>query len=287
MLRKLAQVRLAGVSPGARGFGPSDHLCWAYEDHPDFHNRLLEFLADGLSLGQRVCYMAAGDVRSLLYDLRDLGGLDAGVADGAVLVQSLDDVYPDGLPFDERAQVKEYARQTDLARSDGFTGLRVASEATPLVRTPTQLDAFARYEHRVDRFMSEQPFAALCGYNRTELGAEPIAQIACMHPNTNAGTTQFRLHASMRAAASLGGEIDFKTRELFPLALERADLWPTGGELVIDATDLTFIDHRSLIVLGEFAASRGGIAVLRTANRAPARIVEVLGLTDVRVEQPR
>jgi anti-anti-sigma regulatory factor len=279
-------VRLAGVTQGARGFGPSDHLCWVYEDHPDFHNRLVEFLADGLSLGQRVCYMAAGDVRKLLDDLRGLDRLDKRIAAGAVQVQSLDKLYPDGLLINEHAQVLEYAEQTDRARADGFTGLRVAAEATPLVRTPAQLDAFARYEHQVDRFMSEQPFAALCAYDRRELGAEPIAQIACMHPNTNAGTTQFRLHASNRAAVSLGGELDFNTYGLFPLALERANLRPTGGKLVIDATGLTYIDHRSLIVLGEFAARRGGVAVLRTANPSPARIVEILDLADVRVEPP-
>jgi len=248
---------------------------------------MLEFLSDGLSLGQRVCYMRAGDAGSLLDDLRDLEGLNTGVATGAVLVQPLGKVYPDGMPVDEHAQLREYARQTDRARADGFTGLRVATETTPLVRTPAQLDAFARYEHQVDRFMSEQPFAAMCAFDRRELGVELIAQIACMHPNANAGTTQFRLHASDRAAASLGGEIDFNTRDLFPLALKRADLWPTRGELVIDATDLTFIDHRSLIVLGQFAARRGGIAVLRTASPAPAKLVKLLDRTDVRVEQPR
>jgi anti-anti-sigma regulatory factor len=280
-------VRLAGVSLGARGFGPSDHLCWAYEDPPDFQNRVLEFLADGLSLGQRVCYVAAGDVQKLRDDLRDLDGLDVEVEAGAVLIQSLDKVYPDGMPVDECAQVQEYARQTDRALADGFTGLRVAAETTPLVRTSAQLDAFARYEHKVDRFMSEQPFAAMCAFDRRELGAERIAQLACMHPNANAGTTQFRLHASKRAAASLGGEVDSMTRDLFPLALERADLWSTGGELVIDATGLTFIDHRSLIVLGEFAARCGGIAVLRTASPSPARIAELLDLTNVRVEPPK
>lgn len=108
-----------------------------------------------------------------------------------------------------------------------------------------------------------------------------------MHPNVNPGTTQFRLHASRRAAASLGGEIDFNTRDLFPLALQRADLRPTGGELAIDATGLTFIDHRSLIMLGEFAAKRGGVAVLRTASPGLANLVKLLDRTDLRVESPR
>lgn len=248
---------------------------------------MLEFLADGLSLGQRVCYIAAGDVRKLQNDLRGLDGLDVGVAAGAVQVQSLDNVYPDGQPVDKHAQVKEYAEQTDRACADGFTGLRVAAEVTPLVLTPAQLDAFARYEHLVDRFMYKQPFAALCAFDRRVLEAEQIAQVACMHPNANEGATQFRLHASDRAAASLSGEININTRTLLPLALERADLRATSGELVIDAPDLAFIDHRGLILLDEFAAESGAVAVLRTADRRPAKILKLLDLTNVRVEAPR
>lgn len=248
---------------------------------------MLEFLADGLSLGQRVCYIAAGDERKLQDDLRGLDGLDVGVAAGAVQVQSLDNVYPDGRPVDKHAQVKEYAEQTGRACADGFTGLRVAAEVTPMVRTPAQLDAFARYEHLIDRFMCEQPFAALCAFDRRVLGAEQTAQLACMHPNANEGATPFRLHASDRAAAALSGEIDITTRTLLSLALERADLRPTSGELVIDVPELAFIDHRGLILLGEFAAERGAVAVLRTANRRSAKVLELLELTNVRVEAPR
>jgi anti-anti-sigma regulatory factor len=247
---------------------------------------MLEFLSDGLTLGQRVCYAAFGDADRLLDDLRGLDGLAEALAAGAVQVRSLGSLYPDDTPVDQLAQVRAYAEQTAQARADGYTGLRVVAEATALVRTPAQLDAFARYEHLVDRYMATQPFAAMCGYDRRELDAGMIAQVACMHPTVSAGASQFRLHASERAAASLGGEIDINTRDLFPRALERTDLWPTGGELVIDATDLLFIDHRGLIALGEYAARRGGVAVLRTGNPTAARIVEILRLTDVRVESP-
>lgn len=279
-------VRLAGVTHDARGFGPSDHLCWAYEAVGDFRDRVLEFLDDGLALGQRVCYTAAGGIERLLDDLRALDGLEAGLARGAIHVRSLDRIDPDGVAVDGYAQVHEYSEQTSMAREDGFTGFRMATEATPLVRTPSRLEAFTRYEHLVDRFMAAQPFTAMCAYDRRELGPKLISQIACMHPNSNDPAAQFRLYASSHAAAALGGEIDINTRELFPLALERARLEPTDGELVIDARGLSVIDHRSVITLGEYAAARGTVAVLRTATPGPARIVEVLELTDVRVEPP-
>ena len=280
-------MRLAGVTRGARGLGPSGPLCWIYDDRPDFTGRVLEFMADGIALGQRVRYTAAGALDRLLAELAGLDGLQDWVKKGAVQVRSLDQVYPDGPPVDELAQMQTHAEEADQARADGFTGLRVAADATPLVRTPAQLEAFLRYEHLMDRYLAGQPFAALCAYDRRELGPELTTQIACMHPNANEGATQFRLHASSWAAAALGGEVDINVRRLLALALERAGLRPTNGELVIDAAELTFIDHRSLIMLGQFAAARGAVAVLRTANPNPARIVDVLELQDVRVEPPR
>jgi len=41
---------------------------------------------------------------------------------------------------DPDAQVRTYAAATGAALAAGFTGLRVVAEATPLVRTPEQLD---------------------------------------------------------------------------------------------------------------------------------------------------
>ncbi|HVE64468.1 MAG TPA: MEDS domain-containing protein [Mycobacteriales bacterium] len=52
-----------------------------------------------------------------------------------------------------------------------------------------------------------------------------------------------------RAAASLSGDLDLASFDLFLMALQRADLQPTGGDLVIDATELEFIDYRSLLAL--------------------------------------
>jgi anti-anti-sigma regulatory factor len=152
------------------------------------------------------------------------------------------------------------------------------------VQRPEQLEAFARYEHLVDRYMTVSPFSALCGYNRGDLGPDRVAQMACLHPVVNEGAAPFRLHASDRAAVALGGELDLSTVELFPLALERAQVRPTGGEIVVDAAGLTFVDHGNLVALDRYAQRSGATAVLRTRLHSAARIVEICRLTGVRVE---
>jgi anti-anti-sigma regulatory factor len=279
-----ASVRTSGVIEDARGLGPHDHVCWAYDDPDDLQSRVHEFLAEGLERDQRVWYVAAGNIDTLMSDLRDLPGLDKALRCGAAQVASLDDVYPVDTVVEPAAQVQSYAVATEAALAAGFTGLRVAVEATPLVCSPRQLDTFALYEHLIDRYMTSQPFAAMCAYHRGELGETTIAQLACLHPHVNPGSAQFRLHAARHTAASLHGELDAATVELFSLTLDRMNLRSTGGELVIDATGLTFIDHRNLLALAEYVRRAGERAVLRTAWTGATRLIELLDLEDVRVE---
>lgn len=277
----MSRVPVAGMIGAAQGCSPHDHRCLAYDDPGEFQSRVLEFLADGLAQGRRVCYAANRDTAALWDDLRDLEEITR-FRPGAVRVQSLDDAA--GAVVEPVGLVQAYAAETEDALTAGFTGLRVVVEATPLVRSPEQLDAFARFEHLIDRYMTSRPFSALCAYNRVELGKETIAQVACLHPTANAGAAPFRLHASTRAAASLGGELDLTSRDLFPMALRRVDIRPTAGELVLDATNLDFIDHRSMLALADYARSFDATVVLRTDLPSPARIIEILDLPDMRVE---
>jgi hypothetical protein len=277
---------MSGVLEDARGLRSHDHVCWAYDDPAEFRSRAGEFLAEGLTQGQRVCYVGVGATETLAGDLWEVDGMDEALQRGAAQVASVDATYAGGAVIEPEAQVQGYAGATDEALSAGFSGLRVAADVTPLVRHPTHVVAFARFEHLIDRYMAVRPFSAMCGYGRSELGEETIAQVACMHPNTSPGASAFRLYASTRedCSAAIDGELDLATGELFPLALRHADLQPHNGELVLDATELGFIDHRNLIELAEHARERAATAVLRTDRPGPGRVVELLNLQNVRVE---
>jgi hypothetical protein len=63
-------------------------------------------------------------------------------------------------------------------------------------------------------------------------------------------------------------------------------LQPNGGELVIDAVDLTYIDHRALLMLADHSRRAHATVVLQTAWPGAAPLVELLDLTEVRVEPP-
>lgn len=268
-----------------RGLGDHDHVCWQYDGLPEFRVRAAEFLAEGLALGHRACYVASGDMETLVEDLRGIDGVERALREGALHVASLEATYSSGAVIDPVAQVRAYARATEDAVAAGFTGLRVAADATSLVAAPEQVDAFARYEHMIDHHMAARPFSAMCAYDRARLDERTIAQVACMHPNTNTEAIGFRLHGAGDGVTALGGEVDLFTAELFTLALDRADLRPQDGRLVLDATDLTFLDHNSLLHLAGHAAARDATVVLRTEWLGAARLVALLNLDNVHVEQ--
>lgn len=278
-------MRRSGSVERVRGFGPHDHVCWRYRDVREFRERACAFLAEGLALGYRVRYVGTGDVNALVEHLDGIDGIAEALRTGAAQVVSLDAAHPVGTVVEPAAHVRTYREATEAALAAGFTGLRVAADCTSLVRTPEQLAAFSRYEHRIGHYMADQPFSAMCAYSDEEVDDHAFAQVACMHPNTNTSFPGFRLHAAGDRVTTLGGEVDPTDGDLFALALQRADLRPRGGQLVFDATDLTFFDHRSLLYLARHAADRGASVVLRASWPGVATLVDLLDLANVRVER--
>ncbi|MGN9810972.1 MEDS domain-containing protein [Micromonospora sp. BQ11] len=261
------------------------HVCWAYDDQGAFAAEAERHLLDGLAAGERVWYVTARPDDASTTRLLRLPAFADAVARGAAEVVPLSSAYASGALVTASAQIAAYDDATAAALAAGHRGLRVVADATELVRTPAQLDAFARYEHRIDRWMLTRPFRAMCAYDRTQLGPA-VAELACLHPAANITEPQFRLFAAPPGVghAGVAGALDSDNRHLFRTALDRADLQPDDGELVLQATDLSFLDHRALVALDEYARRRAAVAVLRTSRSAVARLVSLLSLSSVRVE---
>lgn len=270
----------------ARGLGPHDHVCWSYDDPAEFRSRVREFLAEGLALGHRVCYAGTGPVSRLAEDLDGIVDRDAARRRGDLRVASLDDL---GSVADPRAWLRTYARATEAALADGYRGLRIAADVTGLRRSPGRIDSLARFEHLADSYMVVQPLSALCGYDRRQVDPSALSLLSALHPTANENRAGFRLHASARGGccATLGGELDLASVDLFPDALRHADPVPVRGRLVLDAATLDFIDHRNLITLAKHGRRRAAAVVLRAPRPGPASVVEVLKLEDIRVEARR
>ena len=245
----------------------SGHVCLAFDSRAELESHARDFLREGAAAGEMTWFVAV-EAPTLALPFEPLG-----------------DAYPDGTVIDPAAQVAAYAAATERALAAGYSGLRVVADATPLVRMPVQLDAFVRYEYRIDRYMHDHPFRAVCAYDRVALGDHVIAQLACMHDTANVAVP-FRLRAGPadEGGAVLDGELDPVTAELFTTALDRADLTPVGDEVVLRATGLRFADHGSLLRLQEYADRHATTVVLRGAGRGTARLAGLLDLPRLRVE---
>ncbi|MEU7871887.1 MEDS domain-containing protein [Dactylosporangium sp. NPDC049140] len=246
-------MRHSGFVDTVDALGGHDHVGWVFDDPDEYHPVVERFLADGRAAGQQVMFVADGDPTAAA---------------------------------DPAAQVRTYARATERALADGYTGLRVAADATPLVRTAQERAAFARYEFLMDVFMARRPMSGLCGFNRSELGDEAVAELAGMHPVARRGSTPLRLFATDRpgVAAVLAGEVDPGGHAQLQNALGRAELPADGGVVTLDARELTFIDHRALIRLVEHVRGRGaGTALLVDPGSPVARLAGLLQLGDLRV----
>lgn len=274
-------MRATGPVDGARGLGPGGHFCLAFDDRAEFRRQAAGFLREGLGLGERVLYVADAPGSELA---EVAAGLGAGARPGAVEVVAVRSMYGADEVVDPAAQVRTYAEATDAALADGFTGLRVAAEITVLVRGAEQRDAFARYEQRIDRYMTGHPFSAVCAYDRGVLGAAAVAELACVHPAASPGATPFRFFAREGVGAVLGGEVDRTGRELLARTLDRAELAPLGDELVVDAAELGFLDHRGLLLLDELGRREEVVVALRGAPGVVGRMAGLLELARVRVD---
>jgi anti-anti-sigma regulatory factor len=84
----------------------------------------------------------------------------------------------------------------------------------------------------------------------------------------------------------LTGEIDAASHDLFTTTLQR--IWPlmTDQTLRIDASNLEFIGHQQLCMLEESAREQNRKVVLCTNQRTAVRLVDLLSLSNVRVEAP-
>lgn len=275
--------RASGLVRSVRGLGVSDHICLDYDDPDDFRARLLEFLADGVALGQRIQYLGSSSAEELRSDLEELEGLDGLIERGAARIFCIGESAGDWRGLSAAQRVFNLASGTREALAAGFTGLRGVCEGSSLIGTPDQRDVCAQTEYLTDRFMTTNPLSSMCAYRR-EVGQEPVAEMACLHPLIHEDLAPFRLYAGPGGSLALCGEIDFACGRLFDKALERTLPLVLETQVDIDASGLSFIDHRGLLTLERHAGMLGTSMVLRGLSPTVVHVASMLDLSALRVE---
>jgi anti-anti-sigma regulatory factor len=278
-VRHARDVRGHGCIDSASSLGIDGHACWAFDRDREFTDAALEFLEDGLRMGQRIGFVASGSAAEHRERLDPLGNVGGLLDSGRLQLFSLSDLYAVGEPIDSEAQLAIFGAATDRALADGYSGLRVAGQVTDLVVDPSGWDAHLRWEGIADRYMARRPLAALCGYQRTAVPKELLGDLAAVHPASHGTATlaPFRLFANSDALV-LEGEVDQFSAEALDRLLELA--FDGQESATLDLGELEFIDQhglRTLVAHADRLDSKEGLSVERMPYLVE-RLCDLLGL---------
>lgn len=217
---------------------PHDHIGWVFDSPAGFDALALPFLAEGAALGERLMYVAADPGPGAAASLRVLSGLRA------VQIASTAEIYGASGVVDAASQRATFASALADALAEGFTGIRVAADNTPLVTDDSRLASWLRWEVIADRFISENQVTGLCAFNGQQVDTNRLRHLATLHPlsSRESPVPQYRLFAD---AGNLYAEgyLDSSAVSQIQLAL---DVLPPKTGVVIDLVTATLMSRAPL-----------------------------------------
>jgi len=269
-------------SPSGRR--PGDHVCWPFRRDADAVEVAQTYVAEGLAGQERVAYFGEGGPNELRHDLDGVPALDDELDRGRLQLVPMNTLPGSEASVDPAVELLLLAAMTENALAAGYRALRVFAHGTNRVRDPARRAQQVRYEHLIDRFCLEQPLTMLCAYDATALGNSAVAELACVHALAHEALSPFQVRAARSADAALAGNVDVFCTDQLEQALQRIGIATAGGTVVIDATNLEFIDARGLLTLDRHAAAGGAIMVLRSPPTVVTRLSKLVDLIALRVE---
>ncbi|MCK2218687.1 MEDS domain-containing protein [Actinomadura sp. ATCC 31491] len=211
---------------------PHDHIGWVFTGPDGFAALAEPFLAEGAARNERLMYVCADPGADVAARLDDRLG------PGVVRVASIAEVYGPSGVVDAAAQHATFATALAQAQADGYSGIRVAADNTPLVADEERLAAWLRWEVVADRFMSEHPVTGLCAFDREQADVDRLRHLATFHPLSSAGSPapQYRMFAEA-GHLRIEGQIDSFAIGQLQLAL---DVLPPDTGVLIDLATAGF-----------------------------------------------
>jgi hypothetical protein len=239
---------------------PTDHIGWTFAGPAEFAALGGPFLAEGAARGERLMYVAEDPSPIAVAGL-------TGIADPHMLqVASVAEVYGASGIVDPASQRATFAAALTEALAEGYSGIRVAADNTPLVTSDARLAAWIRWEVAADRFMSENPVTGLCAFDRDKVDVNRLRHLATLHPLSaaNCPVPQYRMFADA-GDLRVEGEIDSFAVSQLRLALNTL---PLGTGVLVDLAAARLRGRKALAGLSYLCED--GVAV--TIRGEPAAI---------------
>lgn len=227
---------------------PHDHVGWFGDGAADLYSLAGVALKAGARRREKLLFVAEDPDPGRLAGIGDLERL---LQDGQLELLSVDSVYGGWDAFSASAQLATFEEVLGQALADGYRGIRVLADNTPLVCGED--DGFRRWlewEQVTDRFQAGSAVTGICYFDRNALTPERRSDLAALHPVRQEHTAlpPFTIYAS-GDAVMVTGTLDAWSAPQFRRLIEAAP----DGPLVIDFSEVEFADHRALLALNDIA----------------------------------
>lgn len=275
-----AAVDLSALEPGT-------HLISLYQCDAELARVAAVFVSAGLAAGDQVLYVA-GDrpLPAALASLEANPAARPAVAAGQLVVRGFSDLYDRAGDIDLTAAASSLRATADLARTDGFPGLRIALEMGDFTQALGSIEQVMAWERMATRLQHELGISSVCQYDQRQLGGERSGFLAAEHAGTapqSAPLPQASFLATVEGLR-ITGEVDATNRGRF-VRVVRARL-TARCQLTVDVGGLDFMDAGTVGELHRIATRLPPDARITMTGASPQlqRVIEIAGWQDPRLE---
>jgi hypothetical protein len=243
----------------ADGLEPHDHVVWYGDGPEDLYALANTALAAGAQRNEKLMFVAVEPEPDRLQGIGDLESL---LGRGQLELADIESVYGAGTSFDADAQLATFEGVLAGALADGYTGIRVVADNTPLACGDA--GGFRRWlawEQITDRFQCESAVTGICYFDRHAISADRQADLASIHPVCSASSREPSFSFFVDGdAISVTGTVDAWSAGRFTRILDTS---PETNPLVVDLSHAEFVDHRALLALNDAARPERPVRVRR------------------------
>jgi len=163
-------------------------MCLIYSNEDERREIISQFLASGLTGGERVGYfadeMSPDEVRNWLGGLNinpDMELEDREKQGQFICTKALDIYCPQG-EFEPDDMIHTLKTSYQASRDDGYPGLRVSGEMSWALKGVPGSDRLMEYEAKVNQAFMTHPVIAICQYDARKFDGSMILDVLRVHP---------------------------------------------------------------------------------------------------------
>ncbi|MCK4276886.1 MAG: MEDS domain-containing protein, partial [Phycisphaerae bacterium] len=194
------------VLPGFERTEPGEHLCGLYQSEHQRKAMLVSFVHQGLTGGQRaLCIVDTRNAEVVLGDLRDARtDPQEDLAAGRLCMLTPQQTYVSDGTFDPDRMIDLLRAQTDRAAAEGYAALRLVSDMSWAMESPSPCERLIEYESKLNEFLRGSKCLALCLYDRRRFDPALLLDVLGLHP-TVVVASRFRKNVAYAPPWDLSG----------------------------------------------------------------------------------